>query len=1069
MKARAGSRSSTAGRLVGICRVVSASLAVLALALGPAAATHASRAQLEPGERTGITGDDSGTGGLAIRTVDPAGTALTDYCYGLFSDGGGGVRNKVVAASRCDGRPNPDGSANGESDGLADGSLGFSGVPAGRYVLGLTRAPVLTRPPAYEPIADQVVSVTTGQVSQLTITQYRAGTIVIRKVDPAGAPLAGACFSLTGGSSDAKAFGCDGPGVGTAGPGDGLPDGILVLTPVNTDGTGVSPGSYTLAETRPPDGYAAAPDQTVTTEADRATRLTVTNRPGPAGTGGLAIRTVDPAGIALTDYCYGLFSDGGGGVRSKVVAASRCDGRPNPDGSANGESDGLADGSLGFSGVPAGRYVLGLTRAPVLTRPPAYEPIADQVVSVTTGQVSQLTITQYRAGTIVIRKVDPAGAPLAGACFSLTGGSSDAKAFGCDGPGVGTAGPGDGLPDGILVLTPVNTDGTGVSPGSYTLAETRPPDGYAAAPDQTVTTEADRATRLTVTNRPGPAGTGGLAIRTVDPAGIALTDYCYGLFSDGGGGIRDKVVAASRCDGRPNPDGSANGESDGLADGSLGFSGVPAGRYVLGLTRAPVLTRPPAYEPIADQVVSVTTGQVSQLTITQYRAGTIVIRKVDPAGAPLAGACFSLTGGSSDAKAFGCDGPGVGTAGPGDGLPDGILVLTPVNTDGTGVSPGSYTLAETRPPDGYAAAPDQTVTTEADRATRLKVTNRPGPAGTGGVAIIGLVLEIDSRITIDKLTGMPVSNGVTMATGRISLEGDVGSGSWHGSGKLTSATNVPGGETCGSLGVTGSGTYDWVIRSATASPELTASNLVVHMDSGPIVEAPDTFTMGGCPEPLTGTLNTWENLFFDTYRGRYAAMGFRVDGWTLIDGVDAWTTGGVIAEAQWAGACGTTIVLGCTDATTFRLVAVVLGFGPAGSGEPTPGGGGATADPSAGSGTSPGSGTPSASPGAVDCGDLARCLTSSPALLVIGALLAVTLVGGGTVFRMRAAQKNREVLPLKVTPPSLGAAATDTPMDTISVNEEGLEFDKLPADGDRVPADFDKLPPDFDKLPPDLP
>jgi hypothetical protein len=90
----------------------------------------------------------------------------------------------------------------------------------------------------------------------------------------------------------------------------------------------------------------------------------------------------------------------------------------------------------------------------------------------------------------------------------------------------------------------------------------------------------------------------------------------------------------------------------------------------------------------------------------------------------------------------------------------------------------------------------------------------------------------------------------------------------------------------------------------------------------------------------------------------------------------------------------------------------------------------------------------------VDCGDLAGCLTSPSVLLVIAGLLAVTLVGGGTIFRMRAAQKNRAVLPLKVTPPSLGAAATDTPMDTISVNEEGLEFDKLP-------ADFDKLPPDL--------
>ena len=435
------------------------------------------------------------------------------------------------------------------------------------------------------------------------------------------------------------------------------------------------------------------------------------------------------------------------GGRNKVAADPLCDLVVNASGKPAG-TDGLADGSVGFAGLPAGRYVVGLSTPPVATggtahEPPAYEPLADQVVDVTAGEVTAVTMIQYRSATLIITKVDPSGAPLAGACFSVSG--PGFTIAGCDGPTIARAGPGDGRADGLLVLNLVSQSGKSVSPGTYDLRELRAPDGYATNPDQRISVVKDRATRLTITNRPGPADTGGVVIQTVDPAGATLTGHCYGVWTEAPGGGRNKVAADPLCDLVVNASGKPAG-TDGLADGSVGFAGLPAGRYVVGLSTPPVATggtahEPPAYEPLADQVVDVTAGEVTAVTMIQYRSATLIITKVDPSGAPLAGACFSVSG--PGFTIAGCDGPTIARAGPGDGRADGLLVLNLVSQSGKSVSPGTYDLRELRAPDGYATNPDQRISVVKDRATRLTITNRPGPADTGGVVIIGLALEIE--------------------------------------------------------------------------------------------------------------------------------------------------------------------------------------------------------------------------------------------------------------------------------------------------------------------------------------
>jgi hypothetical protein len=256
--------------------------------------------------------------------------------------------------------------------------------------------------------------------------------------------------------------------------------------------------------------------------------------------------------------------------------------------------------------------------------------------------------------------------------------------------------------------------------------------------------------------------------------------------------------------------------------------------------------------------------------------------------------------------------------------------------------------------------------------------------------------------------------------------------------------------------ITGDGAYDWVVRSAAAGPELDATATVVHMDSGPITEAPDTVTIDLCSDPFTSSMNTWENLFFDVYRSRFQAQGFRVDGWTVVGGAEAWAAGGVVAETEWSGRCASTTVLDCSDTTTFRLIAVVTGTAPEATVGPV-GGAISTAGPAASPpatasgapesavvpGTSPG--LVPASPGAVACADLG-CLASPPMILV-GLGLGAVVIGGGVFLRFRGAGRTGDVLPAKVEPPTLdGSAAPDTPMTelTLDASGDGLEIESAP-------------------------
>ena len=248
-------------------------------------------------------------GGLAVRTLDPAGTALTNACLELWTDAGGTRGTLLADSRRCDAPRDPTGLV-GPEDGWVDGSLGWSGLAPGRYLVVETQAPADSRG-GYETAADTAVEIRAGAVSPLGLTHFLRNALTLYKVDAAGDPVPGACFAIAGprsgrtGPPPGSAV-CDGEAPATGGPpGDDLADGILVLPSNELTGT---PGTYTVIESRPPAGYAPLALQTVELAPDRATVLTVTNDTGaiaaPAGTpvpSPAAEPLVPIAGLACSD------------------------------------------------------------------------------------------------------------------------------------------------------------------------------------------------------------------------------------------------------------------------------------------------------------------------------------------------------------------------------------------------------------------------------------------------------------------------------------------------------------------------------------------------------------------------------------------------------------------------------------------------------------------------------------------------------------------------------------------------------------------------------------------------
>jgi hypothetical protein len=304
------------------------------------------------------------------------------------------------------------------------------------------------------------------------------------------------------------------------------------------------------------------------------------------------------------------------------------------------------------------------------------------------------------------------------------------------------------------------------------------------------------------------------------------------------------------------------------------------------------------------------------------------------------------------------------------------------------------------------------------------------------------------------VTGLPVTDGRASATGRIRLERDAATGTLHGTGNLAAKTTSAK-SACPSIQVSGEGAYDWVVNAVVASPETAIADIVVNMDSGPIDEQPDGFVADMCSTTFDGQLNTLENLFFGAHAGDFSSKGFRVVGWTPGD-ADAWTSGGLIAEAEWSGTFSQA-GSACTEATTFRLYGVAVAVAPEASPEAS-GGTSSTASPDASASASRAAGSPAVAlpsdPGAAGaCGDPAGCPgapTGPIAIVVI--LAAIAAVVAGTLW-------------LRTRGPMPPAPVDAVPGATLDYDK--LDYDKLPAVSEVL--SYEKDPPDASSLAYDRP
>jgi hypothetical protein len=409
-------------------------------------------------------------------------------------------------------------------------------------------------------------------------------------------------------------------------------------------------GRYTLAETTTPAGFVAAAEQTMRVPAGDVREVAVINDPQRERTAALSIQTVNPAGDLLPGACYTL--------QTGTTTRDAC--------------DDAGDGITEVGDLEASSYLVRQSQPPS----GGYATATDTAVRVLAGENVSLTVeNQLQPGSLAIRKSDAAGQLLGGACFALRTGETTAYQL-CD----------DDASDndrraGVLLL------GT-VAPGTYTLRETRPPAGYLAAASSEVTINAARRSEVTVLDQPVPpsARVGTARVFKINVAGEALAGSCFTLIDDAGQQL------APRCD-----------ANDGADDGTILLSDVAIGDYTLRETRRPSAD----YQAAADLALTVVEGQTIDVdVVNELRPGRVLIRKFDPNGAPLSGACFDL---AEDATSELCSDA------------SGQILFS-------NLEPGVYSIAETVAPAGFQPVTAfDPVTVRPGGTTTIDVVNQPVP------------------------------------------------------------------------------------------------------------------------------------------------------------------------------------------------------------------------------------------------------------------------------------------------------------------------------------------------------
>ncbi len=507
-----------------------------------------------------------------------------------------------------------------------DGKVEFKNIIPGTYWIKETGTPT-----GYIPLADTikvVVAISSDGTkmevkfnddevnSQYIATNNLIDGVIALKVDENGDYLEGALFGIY------------------------EIDGNDSIQQVSSDENGtvlfedIEEGEYYIKEISPPDGYTKSTDVVsvrVEEDSNDSKKLIVSYKNGDQPYSSETLEFVnnpidieftkhDSNGNPLAGAEFTLYEENGTTVFEDRDPVTSDD-----------------DGKVVFTVIPVGKYVIKETKAPSGYRDfnGAIEvevKVEDEgtVATVTftekdksdsgeveIGEDGTLIVTNERRpsppnpipayGKIAIKKTDEDKKVLPGAEFTLY--DEDGK---------------------VVDRGVTGSDGTlsfeDLEPGSYTLKETKAPEGYVLEVDEKgVTVAANRTNTYTFTNKKAePEKPGRIEIVKVDEEGRLLSEAWFSLI-DGNGTTLENVVTVN---------------------GRAAFEDVPVGRYTVKEVQAPegyVLTEQEVNVTVdSEETVTVRFVNKQSGTTVVPVSGRITINKVDENNMALAGAEFTL-------------------------------------------------------------------------------------------------------------------------------------------------------------------------------------------------------------------------------------------------------------------------------------------------------------------------------------------------------------------------------------------------------------------------------------------
>ncbi|WP_313165272.1 SpaA isopeptide-forming pilin-related protein [Sedimentibacter sp.] len=400
---------------------------------------------------------------------------------------------------------------------------------------------------------------------------------------------------------------------------------------------GIEEGEYYIKEISPPDGYTKSTDVVsvrVEEDSNDSKKLIVSYKKGDQPYSSEPLEFVnEPIDIEFTKH-----DNNGNPLSGAEFTLYEGNGTTVFEDRNPVTSD--DDGKVVFTVIPVGKYVIKETKAPSGYRDfnGAIEvevKVEDEgtVATVTftekdksdsgeieIGEDGTLVVTNERRpsppgpptpipvfGNIAVKKTDEDSNVLSGAEFTLYDEDGRVVERGVTGS------------DGTLSFEDLE-------PGSYTLKETKAPEGYVLEVDEKgVTVSANRTNTYTFTNKKAePEKPGRIEIVKVDEEGRLLSEAWFSLIDSNGTTLENVVTV----------------------NGRAAFEDVPVGRYTIKEVQAPegyVLTEQEVNVTVdSEETVTVRFVNKQSGTTVVPVSGRIIINKVDENNMALAGAEFTL-------------------------------------------------------------------------------------------------------------------------------------------------------------------------------------------------------------------------------------------------------------------------------------------------------------------------------------------------------------------------------------------------------------------------------------------